>query len=175
LVVGVGRQDRAVFVLVGGWPGSGKSTLAIALADELGIALLVKDEVKESLADTLGRPTTVAESQRLGRAAVMALLTVARRSPAAVIDSTWFDYTKPLVSALPGRVIEIRCQVPVELARERYLARSGDRHPGHLDQLRSEEELWSRPVEPLGLGPVVDVDTSGAVEIQSLAARVLTL
>lgn len=164
---------ESVFILVGGWPGSGKSTLAHALADELGIALLVKDEVKESLADCLGWPTTVAESQRLGKAAVIAVLTIARRSPAAVIDSTRFEYTKPLVSALPGRVVEIRCQVPLELARERYLARATGRHPGHLDRLRTEDELWSRPLQPIGVGAVIEVDTSSPVDVESVAAMVL--
>lgn len=36
------------FVLVAGRPGSGKSTLAAALAAELGLPLLAKDEIKET-------------------------------------------------------------------------------------------------------------------------------
>ena len=45
-----------LFVLVAGWPGSGKSTLAAALAAQLTIPLLAKDEIKEALMDGLGRP-----------------------------------------------------------------------------------------------------------------------
>ncbi len=41
------------FVLVAGWPASGKSTLARALAAELGLPLLAKDEIKEALMDGL--------------------------------------------------------------------------------------------------------------------------
>src|SRR5262249_62157936 len=52
-----------LFVLVAGWPGSGKSTLAAALAPELGLPLLAKDEIKEALMDALGAPATVADSQ----------------------------------------------------------------------------------------------------------------
>ena len=78
----------AVFLLVGGWPGSGKSTLALALAAELDLPLLAKDEIKEALADGLGPPADVAASQRLGRAAVLAMLRVAARCPGAVPDST---------------------------------------------------------------------------------------
>jgi len=81
-----------LFVLVAGWPGSGKSTLAAALAPRLGLPLLAKDEIKEALMDALGCPQTVADSQRLGQAAVLAMLRVARCYPGAVLDSTWFDY-----------------------------------------------------------------------------------
>jgi predicted kinase len=165
----------SLFVLVGGWPGSGKSTLAVALAAELGLPLLAKDEIKEALADSLGAPADVAASQRLGRAAVVAMLRVARRCPGAVLDSTWFDYTAAPVAALPGRVVEVRTALPRELARRRYAARAGDRHAGHLDQERTDDELWGRPVEPLGAGPLVEVDTSGPVDVPALAARLRSL
>lgn len=161
-----------LFVLVGGWPGSGKSTLADALGPELGLAVLAKDEIKEALAEALGQPATVAESRRLGRAAVLAMLRAARRCPGAVLDSTWFDYTRPLVTALPGPVVEVRCLVPVEVARERYHLRAAHRHPGHLDLARDEDELWGTPVHPLGVGPVVPVDTAGPLDIPSIAARI---
>ena len=97
-----GQAPGAWFILVAGWPGSGKSTLGVALAAELGLPLLAKDEIKEALMDGLGPPQTVAESQRLGRAAVLAMLRVARRCPGAVLDSTWFGYALPLARALPG-------------------------------------------------------------------------
>jgi predicted kinase len=166
-----------VFVLVGGWPGSGKSTLATALAGELELPLLAKDEIKEALMDGLGRPRTVAESQRLGRAAVLAMLRVACRCRGAVLDSTWFDYTRPLVRALPGPLVEVRCVLPVELAQARYRARAAGRHAGHLDDARGEQELWGHPPEPLGVAPVLEADTSGPVDVPRLAAgiaRVLT-
>ena len=115
-----------LFVLVTGWPGSGKSTLAAALAPELGLPLLAKDEIKEALMDALGAPATVADSQRLGRAAVLAMLRAARAG----------------------------------------------RHAGHLDAARSDQELWGGPPRPLGLGPVVEVDTSGPVDIPQVAATV---
>jgi len=158
------------FVLVAGWPGSGKSTLAAALAAELGLPLLAKDTIKEALMDGLGRPRTVADSQRLGKAAVLALLRVARHCPGAVLDSTWFGYALPLARALPGQLVEVHCAVPLALARARYRARSTRRHPGHLDAARSDAELWGEPTRPLGLGPVVTVDTSGPVDIARLTA-----
>lgn len=76
------RWAGGLFMLVGGWPGSGKSTLAAALAAELGLRLLAKDEIKEALMDSLGVPPTVAESRRLGIAAVHAMLASLTATPA---------------------------------------------------------------------------------------------
>ncbi len=163
-------QARDWFVLVAGWPGSGKSTVAAALAAELGLPLLAKDEIKEALMEGLGPPRTVADSRRLGRAAVLAMLRVACHCRGAVLDSTWYDYALPLARALPGRLAVVHCVLPRDLARARYLARSADRHPGHLDNARSETELWGEPSTPPELGPVVPVDTTSPVESGQLAA-----
>jgi predicted kinase len=164
-----GPDGRGWFVLVAGWPGSGKSTLAAALAAELGLPLLAKDEIKEALMEGLGQPDTVTASRRLGRAAVLAMLRVAGRCPGAVLDSTWFDYALPLARALPGRLVEVHCAVPVQLAKARYRARAGQRHAGHLDDARGDDELWGTAPRSLGLGPVVAVDTSGPVDVAGLA------
>jgi predicted kinase len=161
-----------LFVLIGGRPGSGKSTLAVALAAELRLPLLAKDEIKEALMDALGARPTVAESQRLGRAAVLAMLRVARGCPGAVLDSTWFGYTEPLVRELPGQLVEVRCDVPLSLARQRYHARMAERHRGHLDRQRTEQELWEASSEPLGVGPLITVDTSGPVDMAALASAI---
>ena len=90
------------FVLVGGWPAASKTTLARALAAELNFAYLSKDEVKEALMDVLGAPSSVEESQDLGRAAVAATLRAARGCRAAVIDSSWYPSSLPLVRELAG-------------------------------------------------------------------------
>jgi predicted kinase len=162
-----------MFVLVGGWPGAGKSTLAAALGPRLRLPVLAKDEIKEALVEEFGPPRTVDESRRLGRAAVLAALRVARRCPGAVLDSTWFDYTRPLVAQLPGQVVEVRCVVPLEIARARYYARAAHRHTGHLDPARQETELWGAPVLPLGAGPLVEVDTTTEPDILAVVADIL--
>jgi predicted kinase len=158
------------FILVGGWPAAGKSTVARALASEMGLAYLSKDEVKEALMDRLGAPPTIEASRELGAAAVHAVLRVARGCPGAVIDSTWFPYSLPLVRDLPGPFVEIRCRVDVAVARQRYRRRVRDER--HLDMLRSEEELWGAEVAPLGVGPLIEVDSTTAVDVVALAARV---
>jgi predicted kinase len=161
---------RGPFVLVAGWPGAGKSTLAAALATQLGLPLLAKDEIKEVLMAELGIPETVAQSQRLGKTAVLTMLRVARSCPGAVLDSTWFDYALPLAAALPGPLVEVHCIVPLHVARARYRGRARFRHAGHLDASRSAQELWGEPSRAPELGPVVEVETSGPVDIPELAA-----
>jgi predicted kinase len=171
-VSSVQAPGGALFVLVAGWPGSGKSTLAAALAPRLGLPLLAKDEIKEALMGALGQPRTVADSQRLGRAAVLAMLQVARRCPGAVLDSTWFDYALPAARALPGRLVEVHCTLPRDVAKARYQARR--RHAGHLDAERSDKELWGEPPRSLGLGPVFQVDTSGEIDMDHLITTLHT-
>lgn len=155
---------------MGGWPASGKTTVARALAPELGFAYLSKDDVKEALMDALGPPSTVAESRRLGGAAVHAVLRVAQGCSGAVIDSTWYPYSLPLVRALAGPFVEIRCRVDVDIARQRYRQRVRDER--HLDRARTEDELWEDDVPPLGVGPLIELDTARAVDAAALAAAI---
>ena len=166
-------DGTSVFVLVAGPPGSGKSTLAAPLASELSLPLLVKDAIKDALIEVLGAPATVEDSRELGRASVMAMLTVARTSPGAVLDSTFYPYTLPHLRALPGQLIEIRCVCPRLVVEARYRARSGTRARGYFDAERPAEELWNEHhLTPTGLGPLIEVDTTDQVDVAAVAAQV---
>lgn len=170
-----GKRGRrtSVFVLVAGPPGSGKSTLARALARELCLPLLAKDAIKDALIDALGVPATVEQSRELGRAAVLAMLTVARTSLGAVLDSTFYPYTLPQLRALPGQLIEIRCVCPRDVVEARYRARTGTRAAGYFDSERPAEELWNEHhLTATGLGPLLEVDTTDAVDAAAVASRV---
>jgi predicted kinase len=173
----VPRQRRtSVFVLVAGPPGSGKSTVARPLASELSLPLLAKDAVKDALIEALGSPTSVEQSRAFGRAAVMAMLTMARTSPGAVLDSTFYPYTLPHLRALPGHLIEIRCVCPRDVVEARYRARSRTRARGYFDSERPAEELWNQHhLAPTGLAPLVKVDTTDEVDAAAVARLVRAL
>lgn len=81
-----------------------------------------------------------------------------------------YEYTLPLVAALPGRTVAVRCQASPDVVRRRYRVRQ--RSAGHLDDQRSADELWGSPVTPLGVGPLFEVDTERAVDLEQLATRI---
>ena len=165
-------------VLVNGLPGSGKSTLAGQLAAALALPLLSKDAVKETLLDELGL-TDQDESRRLGRAAGEVIWRILADCPqGAVIDSWMVTDLRPVVSrglrsAQCARMVELWCRAPDEMMRRRYAERSPLRHAGHFDHLMQQTwEQWLQSGEPLGLGPVVDVDTTVPVEVGALVDQI---
>lgn len=162
-----------MYVVVSGPPGSGKTTLARPLAAALGLPVVAKDTIKEALADALGA-ASVEESRRLGGAAVAVLLAVAAESPAgAVLDCNFRrSFAAAELARLPGPVVEVFCRCPQEVAAERY--RSRTRHAVHFDADRTPEDLWHPEVaQPVAGGwPVVEVDTTGPVDVAALAAEV---
>jgi len=121
--------------------------------------------------DVLGVPTTVTESQQLGGAAVQMMLTVARFCPGAVMDSTWYAYSRPLITRLDGCVVEVHCSCPVEVARERYRERAKLRHGGHLDDQRTDDDLFGRDAR-VGLAGCIEVDTATPIDVSAVVDRI---
>jgi uncharacterized protein len=168
---------RAV-VVVSGPPGAGKTTLAVPLAAALGFPLLSKDVIKESLFDVLGHVDTdpVASSRRLGAASMELLWRLAAQCPAVVIEANFRSrspYEREQLRALSTRPVEVYCRVPTAVAAQRYAARGAqsDHHRVHV--LRSLPlAAFDEYLEPMGLGPVFEVDTSAPVDVPTLARRV---
>lgn len=163
-------------VLVNGVPGCGKSTLATPLARELNALLVAKDAIKEALVGAVDGPAAL---PGLGAVAMQRAWVLAAAAPGlAVVDSWWFR-PRDLQHARHGlamvdapAVVEVWCHAAIALARHRYISRIW--HAVHDDGRRLAEdwERWAQIGKPLGLAPVVAVDTTGEVDVAAVAAAV---
>jgi predicted kinase len=162
-------------VFVTGPPGSGKTTLSHELAPALGLPVLAKDTIKEALFRTLGADSLDA-SRQLGRAAVMALLDVAREARCGVVDSVWVDRSSAVtaLSALPGPKLEVFCESDLEVMKQRHTDRATSRDAGLFDLDRDTSEMWNtHSLHPLaGPWPTITVDTTTRVDVDSLVIAV---
>jgi predicted kinase len=163
--------DRVV--LINGLPASGKSTLAEQLAAELDWVLISKDALKEAFA---GLVWPQVPSARLGGIAIDTMYSLAGAIEGGVVlDSLWLSTRdRPFLESgltIMGEphVIEVWCDIPERLARQRYLARMPSRHEMH--------EAW-RPGFWKDAGPVTEnpirVDTRSEVDAAALARRILS-
>lgn len=170
-------------VLVNGLPGAGKTTLARPLSQALGLPLLSKDTIKETHADVLGTEPPYDWTQRrwntaLGAAASQTMWALLAETPSgAVLESCWPTDVRHFVVAGLRRAgrrthLEIWCDVPLETARLRFEQRH-PRHPIHGDLPTDPEwQRWQETGQPLGIGPVLRIDTTGPVDIEAVTAWV---
>jgi len=133
-------------VIVGGAPATGKTTLALAIGKTLELAVLTKDDIKESLA----APFATGDrewSRQLGVAAYAVLFTVAERIVAAghglVLESNFRvgladDALKALARLAP--TVVIICRTPDAVRRRRFEDRAAlGRHRVHVDSAVLDE------------------------------------
>lgn len=172
-------MGKPPLVIVNGAPGSGKSTLAGKLATALRLPLLMKDEFKESLYDTVGggNPVDLAWSSQLGKATYALLYLVSSRLAeagcGAILEANFYRgwseiELAPLVART--RAVQVHCGGDSETIIRRYRERSerGERHPGHNDLgviPRLRENLSTGRCEPLEFDiPLCRVDTTTSEE-----------
>ncbi|KRC90859.1 hypothetical protein ASE25_22100 [Terrabacter sp. Root85] len=167
-------------ILVNGLPGSGKSTLAIQLADALSVPVLSKDAIKESVADALEWPVEL--SGPLGAASMeMAWSLAATLKGTVVLESWWFrprdlGHAQRAIERIGSpRVVEIWCTVAPGIARTRVQERQRHRIHPDADRLAMDWPKWSTQARPLGLGPVVPVETGTPVNMTALIEELRTL
>jgi len=170
-----------VFIIVSGIPASGKSTLGRKLAAALQLPCYDKDDILERLFDGEGIGDA-AWRRQLSRQSDEELVRQAMASTGAVVISFWRtektgkESGTPVewIRNLPGRIYEIHCVCDPLVTAGRFKARR--RHAGHLDNGRPtadpEEFRFLASAGPLGLGELRVVDTSGAYDIESIAAGI---
>ena len=165
---------------VSGRLGAGKSSLAAPLAAELGYSLVMKDLVKEVLHDALYVPgdgeIDQAWSQRLSAASFELLWTLAARAGDMVIEANFHPHSeleRDRLRGLGDRIVEVHCACPAEVAVARYNTRP-PRHEVHwlTTATLANMDKYDRPV---GIGSLITVDTTGPVDVASVAAEVRRL
>jgi predicted kinase len=170
--------DLPLLLAVTGMPSSGKTTVADGLARRLRLPVIAKDEIKESLYDSLGADD-VGASERLGRTAYALIFALARSmldsGVSAIVEANFFQGQKEDFASLPAhRFVQIHCHAPLAVLTERYASRS--RHAVHHDAEKIKElpeRLASGAHEALDLpGTLVELDTTLPVDLDALAARV---
>lgn len=182
-------MPKPLLIIVSGPPASGKTTLAQRLAREFHLPAIHKDDVKESLFDSLGWSDRE-WSKRLGMATLPLLFYFVEAQLAAgcshIVECNFMaEYHTPKFLELKQKYnfepFQIQCRAEGEVLFQRYQARgeTGQRHPGHVDAQTTYEELRPRLLkgfdEPLNIGGIFyEIDTTDfeAIDYEKLSKAI---
>ncbi len=179
-----------LLVIVTGLPCTGKTALAHRLSREIPLPILAKDDLKESLFDSLGWSDRD-WSMKLGRATILLLYQLVEtllRAGAPAIAETYFhpDLARAEFQAIqartPFRPFVINCIADGEVLWQRWQNRltSGERHPGHVDDTISDQAvrailLQGRTAPQLIIGNlcrIIDSTDFSAVHVDQLVEEI---
>ncbi len=168
-------------VLINGVPASGKSTVCALLTrylSERGMAPVpfALDTFKEAMFDQIGTGDRE-YNRKLGRASYQGIFASIAAFPDKAIPliDAWHGFQplsvleKHLAMAGIGYVIEVWCAVTPQTASQRYRDRVALRSSGHPPASYADElAILAAGAKPLGIGPVISLDTEQPVAVSDL-------
>ena len=165
---------KPLLIIVSGFSCTGKTTLAQKTAQEFNLPLIGRDNIKEVLFDSLGWEDK-AWSKKLGAASYRLLYyfidTQLRVGQSLIVESNFqpkFDnkYFQEFQTKYQTYILQIYCKTDPKILFQRYQerAKSGERHPGHVDHLNYaeyQENLNHNNYDVLAVGKIfIEVDTT---------------
>lgn len=167
-------MPKNLLIIISGHPATGKTTLGRRLSEYLKIPFLCRDDIKESLFDSMGYDDRE-WSRKIGGASFKLLYRLTEtmlKVNAPVIIETFFHgqidrerflELKKKYDYLP---VEINCRADENARSKRFIERNenGNRHPGHVDHTNYRDADIGKPKEEktsldLG-GKFFDIDTT---------------
>ena len=143
-------SDRPLLLLVTGPPASGKTGVGRGLAERLGLPVVSKDDLKETLYDVLGQGDELEDAvERAARALAFRVAGVQLAAGVPVLVESDFDPERDveplsrLVEEHDARLVQVHIDGDPETLVRRFVERAehGDRHPGHGDGAGDADEL----------------------------------
>lgn len=174
----------SIAIIVTGLPAGGKTTVAKRLAAALDWTLLDKDNFLEELYTDIG-VASLDNRRKLSKLSDVAFQAAATKLNKAVLVSHWRPVSGPQNTGTTpnfiedhfSKIIEVHCSCKPETAVARF--RSRTRHPGHLDKLRSHEDIQKQIQSlsngyPLGIGQQLSISTEGQADYHELLTKLRT-
>jgi predicted kinase len=168
-------------VILTGLPAAGKTTISRPLAEATRLPVVRSDTIKEAIFDSQGYGTRDRSAVLTIVSRDISLRMVPEIGPCILDVFMPSREARLMIPALAETIIEVHCSISYELAWARFIerARSGNRHPGHvdadvtLDYFRST--LMPQEVDtPFVLGgPLLVIDTTYPVDITAASEWVI--